>query len=322
MGTLTVGIWSEKLDSDISYDLEQYLEEINPKLSLEEREVNKFNKSNFYLDKSGYLKHTYGYIDRKFIMVLSNPKPFMSRMFDYKVTWHQSQWKNQEEVVKEFTKIFGIKNAECILCQSQILRFDAWLDCEVEYDLFKRSTYRSGVSCLDQRKSIRLSCYYGTKKPKQAVIYQRAYSPALKMDISKNGRYEAEYYTRAEVRYFNKMVPIRSYSDYHQTSDLKLFAILKTILIYKNRFIAAAEKSKLNTIKVAKFLELADREGLHHARAVLNQNRNFYRTLEPLLYENGLVLDLSRMWKRKVKEEIIANFEIIEFFKRSGGDHV
>lgn len=315
MGTLTIGLWWDSLESDPSYALKEYLEVANPKLTGKERDDNKLNKSNYYLNKNGYTKHIYGFVDGKFIIISYEPKAFFHKLHDFKITFHQSQWKNQQEVTHKFTEIFGIKNAQVILCRSQVLRSDFWLDGELTYDQLKQSSYRPGVSVSDQRKGERLTYYLGSKLPKLALFYQKLTNEIPSIDIKVKNKSATDYATRIEVRYFGKEVPIRTYSDYAQTFDTDVFKIIKTSIFSKQKFLGEASLRRIDADKVASFADAVEKEGLHSARCRFNNGRNFYRTLEPILKSTGVDLQLKKRWQKKLKERIIADFDILEYFK-------
>lgn len=318
MGTITSGVYWTQLDSDISYELEKSLNEVNPKLNLLEREENKFNKSNYYLSKNGYLKHVHGYIEGKFIIISSQPKPFFNNLPDFKVTWHQSQWTSQREVAESFVRIFGVRNAYAILCLSRLYRSDYWLDCELPYERMKKSTFRPGVTVSDQRKSERKSYYLGSKGPKQLVLYEKPKDKVKVLDIKLKKNANSPNVTRIEARYFGQQVPIKTYADYINTANIDVFKVLKTSVFSKEKFLEAASKTRVDSNKIADFIDTVEKEGLHHARCKFNKNRNFYRTIEPILNEVSKDLNLYRRWKKKVTKEIVGDFSIRDYFKNLG----
>lgn len=300
MGTITIAIGWGDLKSDPSFDFENYLNEVNPKLNKTDRENNKLDKGNNYLIKNGYDNHIHGFVkDYKFIMVSSKPRPFFYPIPDFKITWHQSQWINQREVVETFVEIFGVENAYVILCKAKIIRSDFWLDSELSYEQTKQSTYRSGVSVSDQRRGDRRSFYLGTKGLKQSVFYEKPTKDRSKLDIKFSDEKPIEMITRYEVRYFGKKVPIRTYSDYIETSEMDLFAHIKTCLFSKKKLQSISKKKKIDPVKIRDFIDVVEKEDLHHARRRFNKNRNFYRTIEPILKEVGKDLKLSNDGKRK-----------------------
>lgn len=316
MGTLTVAIGWNELTSDPSFSLQNYLNESNPKLDRKQREDNKLDKGNNYLIKNGYTNHVHGFVkENKFIMVSSKPKQFFYTMPDFKITWHQSQWKDQKEVAEEFVKIFGKHDAYAILCKGKVIRSDFWLDSELSYEQTKQATYRTGVSVSDQRRGERRSFYLGTKGHKQSVFYEKPCKDRRKLDIKfKNSNETIEKITRFEARYFGKKVPIATYADYIDTAGKNLFDHIKTCLFNKEKVLELAQKKRIDQDKIIQFLDVVVKEDLHHARKRFNKNRNFYRTTEPILKDSGVDLKLSKRWQHKVKNKIVGEFNIHEYF--------
>lgn len=320
MGTLTVAIGWDELTSDPSYSLKNYLNESNPKLSRNQRVDNKLDKGNNYLIKNGYNCHVHGFVkENKFIMVSSKPKQFFHTMPDFKITWHQSQWKDQKEVVEEFVKIFGRHDAFAIICKGKVIRSDYWIDSELSYEITKQATYRPGVSVSDQRRGERRSFYLGTKGLKQSVFYEKPCKDRNKLDIKfKKSKKAIEKVTRFEVRYFGKKVPIATYANYIDTAEINLFEHIKTCLFKREKVLELAKKKKIDSDKVVQFLDLVEKEDLHHARKRFNKNRNFYRTIEPILKQAGVDLNLSKRWQNKVTHKIVADFDIHQYFQELG----
>lgn len=320
MGTLTVAIGWDELTSDPSYSFQNYLNESNPKLDRNQREDNKLDKANNYLIKNGYTNHTHGFVEEnKFIMVSSKPKQFFQTMPDFKITWHQSQWKDQQEVVEKFVEIFGKHDAYAILCKGKVIRSDFWLDSELSYEQTKQATYRSGVSVSDQRRGERRSFYLGNKGHKQSVFYEKPCKDRSKLDIKlKNSNKAIEKITRFEVRYFGKKVPMATYADYIDTSGMNLFDHIKTSVFKKEKVLELAQEKRIDQDKIIQFLDVVEKEDLHHARKRFNKNRNFYRTIEPILKESGVDLKLSKRWQKKVMNKIVGEFNIHEYFADLG----
>jgi hypothetical protein len=318
MGTVTIAVGWQDLQSDPIYEFERYFKSgLNSKMSKFDREDNKLDKSNNYLIKTGYNKHVYGFIDKKkFLMVSSRPRPFINPLPDFKITWHQSQWKDQEDVAITFVKIFGFENAKAILCNGKVVRIDFWLDTELSYEQARMFTYRSGSSISDQIKSTRRTFYIGAKGNKRALFYEKSQSSISDTDVRVKGKNSKELkYVRYEVRYFNSEVPIRTYAEYFKTVDKDVFRIINVLVFNDEKFKQVARVTKINEKKVIDFLNLVTREGLFYARKKLNENRNFYRTFGMLLNEVGSKVMLDAYWKRKVQNKIIGNFDIIKFFE-------
>lgn len=317
MGTITLSIGWEDLISDPSFDFENYLKEVNPKLKKTDRINNKLDKGNNHIIKNGYEKNTHGFVNVfKFIMVSSQPRQFFYPMPAFKITWHQSQWNDQKEVVETFSEIFGIHNAYAILCKGKVLRSDFWLDSELSYEMTKQSSYRPGVSVSDQRKGDRRSYYMGLKGKKVAVFYEKPTNDRSRLDIKFKGNRSIQMMTRYEVRYFGKKVPIRTYSNYIDTSKMELFDHIKTCLFSNEKFLKIANTKKIDIQKIYNFLDVVEKEGLHHARIRFNKSRSFYRTIGPILKEAGKDLKLSKRWQQKVKSKIVGDFDINEYFAK------
>jgi len=123
-------------------------------------------------------------------------------------------------------------------------------------------------------------------------------------------------FTRIELRFFGKDVPIKTYADYVTTAEKDVGRIIKAIFFSDAQVMKIASSKRMSMEKIATFLEIVNKEGLHYAREAFNENRNFYRTIEPILKEAGKTFNFSARWKRKVGEEIVGDFDIVSFFKR------
>jgi hypothetical protein len=313
MGTITIGINSSKLLSDIDYDLKQYLSEINPLLRNSEKDKLKLNRKNQYLEKTGYKVSTYGFIDDKFIFLSSSPKNFFHCMYDYKLTVHFSQWMNLQEIVEVFIRVFGFENARSIFFSGTVLRVDFWLDLEISYNKLKQTIYRPGVAISDQRKGERRSFYLGARGPRQAVFYEKPFTDRADLDLRLKKATNNTLMTRVEVRYSGKAVPFRTFADYASSADFKPFDILKTSFLSISK-LSKFELSKRTNRKIDEFISCVLSEGIHHARKKFNKNRNFYRTIQPILDKISNDLNLSGLWAKKIKRKIVGNFDIEQYF--------
>lgn len=189
MGTVVIGINNVDLQSDIDFDLANYLGDgINQKLNNEERYEQKLVKAHSYMIKDGYNKHTHGFIsDNKFIFLASKPGGFFYKLHDYKLTIHLSQWNNIKQVADAFCDIFGAHNTQAIFNEGEILRLDAWIDTNLSYNTLKKTVYRNGVSVSDQRKGDRKTYYLGSKKPMPALFYEKSNIPPELLDLIAGG---------------------------------------------------------------------------------------------------------------------------------------
>lgn len=310
MGTITIGLYREQVDIDLDICLHDYLENINPKLCRSERDEQKLNKANYYLQKNGYYKHTYGYIDSKFLFLSSRPKTFFCRLFDYQLTWHQSQWANQKEVVERMCDIFGKRIAKIICFEGVITRSDFWLDMDLSFNRLRNSLYRPGVTVLERYKSDKRSLYYGARSNKYGVIYEKR-RMKKHLDFLAKRRNKTDLSTRIEVRFLKKEVPIANYCDYLKTANLDVFGMFKTCFFSPRKL---KTQKNVNQEKVASFIDSVDKEGLHFARRDHNKNRDFYRSIEPALKKISKDLNLSGRWRKKVEKTIVNDFCIYKYF--------
>ncbi len=316
MGTVVEGFDRVGISGDIESMLKDKLSETNPRLTSKQRVENKYNKKNKFLGRTGYNRNTYGFINGKFIFLSADPKPFFNEIPDYKITWHQSQWKNQKEVVETFIDLFGPHNAYHIFFNGRTHRIDAFVDIEFDYDTAKKAIYRSGVSVVENHKSDLKTCYLGAKGPKQAVFYEKEIK-RKNLDLKFKKSKEYSHNVRVESRFFNSGVPIKNYSEYSKLSEVNMFDHIKTHYFKPDKLKSASSSRKID--KVREFCDLVEKEGIHHARRKLNKNRNFYRTIEPLLKEVGIDLNLSKKWKKKVRDRIVGEFCIKDYFRKEYG---
>lgn len=174
MGSIAVINSSSDFKICPSYSLRKVLgDKCNPKLSRADKDELKIRKGGFQLSKTGYNQATYGYYKDKFIFIFSEPCPFFYALGDYRIIWHQSQWKNQEEVVLAFVDIFGFEDASSIFFKGKLIRLDVWLDTELTYEEAKASIYRPKVSVKEEYRSGSRTTYLGAKGNKRAVIYEK-----------------------------------------------------------------------------------------------------------------------------------------------------
>jgi len=189
VGTITIGNKCNDFDSNPADDLKKYFEKGNSYIDKRSMIEVKQSKSNFYLSKTGYSKHVYGYVgDKKdkFIFIASEPVgPGYMKMYDFKITFHQSQWRDQREIAETFVQIFGWKNAKTILLEGEILRFDAWIDIEISYDILKKFVYRPKVSITEKVKKKMRTLYLGSKKPKVVVMYEKNAKDIRTIDVKR-----------------------------------------------------------------------------------------------------------------------------------------
>jgi hypothetical protein len=288
---------------------------VNPYLSPQEKSRYNRDKAQVHLEKNGYWSHVYGRVNGKYLMVCSNPKPFEFPLPDYKFIWHQSEWESQRSVAEFFAEVFGMHNANSILCHGKISRLDVWLDGDIPFDIYMQSVYRPRLSCPRIVPGIFKSCYFGDVGLKRAIIYEKNLD---KLDF-KLFKKTSSFPTRTEVRYFWKAVPIKTYSDYINMVDMRVFDLLKTNVIYKRQFYELSKSRKVDPETIQKFLRGLQKYGFHHARKVSNHSHHFYRSIEPLIRQTSIDLHLSERWQRKVRDEIVGDFDIHSFFNQGLG---
>ena len=311
MGTLLIGNRIHHFSYDPLETFRRYLaSDLNPKLSLGERKEQKLDKPNEYLLKNGYKDHAYGLIDGKFIMVCSNPDTYYRHPLpDVKVTFHQSQWPGgQRQVAQTFTEIWGKHDAKTILCHGIISRSDFQLDGDVPFDIYMQSIYRPGRGYPKLHLNVMRSCYFGDSGPKRAVIYEKKLDK-LDFRIFKN---TASLPTRTEVRYFWGKVPIKTYADYIKTAEMQVFDFLRTSLIFKKQLYELSKLGKADPQSIKMFLKRLQKDGLHRSLRLCEKNKS----IGPLIEQASTSLYLSERWQRKVRDEIVGDFDIHSFFNQ------
>lgn len=317
MGTITVGVSKDILEFNPMERFKKHCQKISCALSRKERGKQKLDERNNYLMKTGYQHYLHGYLDGKYVMVVSNPMPYFVNLPEYKITWHQSQWSSQKEVVDVFVRVFGLNDACAILCKGRIFRLDLWLDLEMPYRLLLKSIYRPRTKNTEQVRSDRRTIYFGASKDKVALIYEKDFDSRESLDLKYPNQIN-KHCTRIEIRYFNKNVPIDTFADYSELSNLNLFDMLKTYLFRDKDLRSIAGGNSRSLLNVDKFLRLRDTDGLSYAIKMMNVNRNFYRTIEPLLKKVSRDLELSDRWRGKIESRIVGGFNIRSYFIEQG----
>jgi len=120
--------------------------------------------------------------------------------------------------------------------------------------------------------------------------------------------------TRLEVRYFGKEVPIKHLSDYQDLAKMDVFNLMEINYFTKKKLLEYVKQNPKYKDRIFEFIDVVEKEGFHFARKKFNKNRNFYRTIEPIIKEIGKSLHLSKMFRYKVKHKIIGDFKIDEYF--------
>ena len=313
MGTITSGLFLYQTSGNPRISLKNYLGKMgNPKLSKNQKENYKLDKSNYHVGKSGYKFQSYGLVNGKFIFVCEEPRYFNPKMPYYKITWHQSQWKDQKEVADTFIELFGLQLTKSILTIGKLSQVDVWLDTECQLETLRNSFFRKGIVRKDNMDTKRRSVYYGSRKPLSAIVYEKKRSGNEKIDIKTKSKNKSDYYTRIKARMFGKAVPIKTYADYAKLGEMSLFDFLSVYYLPCKKLSDLIKETTTDT-KTRNFLESIQRNSLQFARQRFNQNRDFYRKLEPFLKKNTKNLYLSKRWRKKVKSSIVKDFDLRKY---------
>lgn len=300
--------------------LAKYLNgEINPDLNPDGKTENKLFKDHRKDFWTGYKDKTFGFIDgRKFILIAHQPKNHLFNNDFYSITLHLSQWSNLKEVVDKFIEIFGPEITRTIFNEWKVTRLDACLDLPLPYDLMMKSIFRSGASISEKHKSDKRTYYLGASHKKIGLFYEKDRkdlnsSCDLKLADS---NLESDKITRVEVRYFRKNVPIKSFSDYGKLADLKLFDFLSCMFFSTKKFESVRGEYHNERIKKFNaFRDLVEKEGLHLARRSFNSQRDFYRTILPILARSSKKLNFDDLWRKKIESRFVGRFDVHRYLE-------
>lgn len=292
----------DSLSSDLVQDFRGFIKDYGDK----ERNEAEFNKEKKYLWRTGYTDFAYGYYKGKYVFVAGNPKHFFNPLPAYKLTLHLSQWQDvgMRGVANFIANATGVENTKTIFSVGALARLDLWLDLELQYEDSRMTVFRPGIRNYECYRSGMRTYNLGDKSNKCFMFYEKAIKDRDDLDFKfkKNRSYVNG--TRFELKFSGRDVPIRHLSEYSKTADLDLFSIVKTSYLPLKARIALKSDPRLKL-----FMHVLETEGLQQARRVTNKNRNFYRTIQPILEANGLDLNLNSRWKKKVSR-FVGDFDI------------
>lgn len=325
MGTIVIGL-DHKFEN--LHETIRSLQSQNEfQLTLKEKYLQKLKANDDLLIKSGYRRHIHGYINGKFIHLSSDPFPstnpfsVLRNLYAQRLTIHLSQFRNLRALAETLSKAFGNEIARDIFFHGSILRLDAWIDLQVPFSVLRQSSFRKYVRKHENVEHGLRSIYYGKKSPNGSVIYEKPSIPAQYIDksIVSNSKEKC----RIEIRHLYKKVPIKHLCQYGELAKIDLFQIQQVKVLRKKKLLEHLRSARLNpnTIgRIQKYLARLNSDGAHFARKALNDQRNFHKTIGPKIDSFSVDIDLSRIWKRKVQNRIVGNFDAKNFFNEAFHD--
>lgn len=324
MGTVTIATMLD--DGGGFYEIVKRTlgEKANPKLKKwfkEEKNAQDWVSGNTYIrDYAGYENHLYGYLvtkdgKRRYISVLYGPKKFRYDLPMYKITWHQSQWRSQREVVETFVRHFGLDKSYEIFFKWKIVRLDIWIDLGLSYDLVKRSIHKKGCSSVEKPRSCFRTLYLGSSSSLSRLI---AYEKILKK-IDLGIKKKKNKHVRLELRFLRNNVPIETYADYYKMTGLTLWHKIENYFMDKETWLKIDDVVDIRMKRKFKiFRKRLSREDFTYAKRSMNRRGNFSRGIEKYLKSYAVSHDFSLVWQGKVARRIVGRFDIRSFFHSEG----
>ena len=291
---------------------------LTSKEKAERRSSNWLGGKSYTADQAGYLNHLHGYIltpegEERYVSIFYGPKRFRYELPIYRLVWHQSQWKNQKEVVETFSHHLGMSKSYEIFYQWGVDRLDLPIDTGFSFDLLKRSIFKSKISSREIITSNLKTYYWGSPSSKSRLMaYEKSIEASL-IDVGTTPFMKSG--TRIELRLMRDRVPIKSYSEYSKMAELNLFDGVKNFFMNKEAWAELNESmTGLRLIKMLQFQKMVQKEGFSIAMKEMNKDHNFNRTIGKYISNHATTYDFSEIWKQKVLNRIIAGFDINAYF--------
>jgi hypothetical protein len=326
MGTVTCA--SKLDDGGVFYEVVKKTlgDKANPKLKkwfkYEQNAKNWIAGYRYIRDYTGYENHLYGYITTKegkkrYISILYGPKKFRYELAAYKITWHQSQWKNQREVVETFVHHFGLDKAYEIFFKWKIVRLDLWIDLGYLYDRVKRSIHKTGCSSIEKPRSYLRTLYLGSStSPSRLIAYEKV---LRRIDLGKKIENKKRKGVRLEVRLLNDAIPIETYAGYSKMIDIELWMKIENYFMDREIWVqleSIVDSRMKHNLKI--FRKRLNRDDFTYAKLSMNGNGNFSRGIGKYLKKYATSYNFSQIWQEKVSTVVVGDFEVRAFFRRKG----
>lgn len=314
MGTVVLGLFDNKFEREPIVHFRKYLgNKSNPKLPRRTNKLLGFHSKEFKKTKAGYLIHVHGWVGDMHISMLSGKRYKNGSMPNHLLTFHLSQAKKIGIALKMIVRAIGYETAKDFFLKGVNRRTDAFLDIDASFEDMRNSIHRKYVHLDKDFDNFLRSCYYGKSEPLYAILYEKQLDICSRIDFSIGKEGDPKIYCRLEARMFREEVPIKSFCDYQQLSEINPFAFLDIYYLPSEKIDALLLTDSL-TSREKSFLKSIQRNSLQFAIKRFSKSKDFNERLKPFLNQISEKMDLHLIWEQKVKK-LVDGFNVRDYFK-------